>query len=180
MAKQYKPLDENGLLFLWQQILAKFVVKVEGKGLSTNDLTDELLQKINDAGSSSFNGDYNSLKNIPTINGIQITGNKTLDDLGITKAITDAVGKVVQISLKVVDYFLELPVIGTPGTFYLVPNGESGTNKYDEYIWDVDTQSYELLGQIQQQIDLTGYVKEEQITPLTNEEILEIINSATE
>ena len=179
MEKQYKPLDENGLLFLWQQILAQFVVKVEGKGLSTNDLTDELLQKINDAGSSSFDGDYNSLTNRPTINGIQLIGNKTLDDLGITKAITDAIGQVSQISMKVVDSFAELPVIGTPGTFYLIPNGEAGSNKYDEYIWDVDTQSYELLGQIQQQIDLTGYVKEEQINPLTNEEILQIINAAT-
>ena len=38
-------LDSNGVLYLWQQIKAKLgtkVDKVEGKGLSTNDLTDSL------------------------------------------------------------------------------------------------------------------------------------------
>lgn len=42
-----KFLDKNGLLYLWQKITAKFVEKEIGKGLSTNDLTNELLQKLN-------------------------------------------------------------------------------------------------------------------------------------
>lgn len=177
--KQYKPLDENGLLFLWQQILAQFVKKEEGKGLSTNDLTDELLQKIQNAGDSSFDGDYNSLTNHPQINGITLTGNKTLSDLGITKAINDAIGEVAQISFQIVNSFDELPETGRVGTFYLVPNSGLNSNNYDEYIWDSVNNRYELIGQIQQEIDLTGYVKESQITPLTNEEILAIINNAT-
>ena len=49
MEQQYDVIDSDGLLFLWQQILSRFVVKEEGKGLSTNDLTDELLQKIQNA-----------------------------------------------------------------------------------------------------------------------------------
>lgn len=179
MATQYKPLDENGLLFLWQQILAQFVKQEAGKGLSTNDLTDELLQKIQDAGSSSFDGNYNSLTNQPQINGISLTGNKTLDDLGITKAITDAIGNVTQISFQTVENFGSLPTTGTAGVFYLVPNSGTGNNNYDEYIWNTGTQSYELIGQIQQEIDLSGYVKHTDITPLTNEEILQIINNAT-
>lgn len=32
-------LDENGLLYLWQKIVGKFVAKETGKGLSTNDYT---------------------------------------------------------------------------------------------------------------------------------------------
>ena len=100
MATQYKPLDENGLLFLWQQILNQFVKQEAGKGLSTHDLTDELLEKINNSGSSSFDGSYNSLTNQPQINGITLTGNKTLEDLGITAAITEAIGSVTQISFQ--------------------------------------------------------------------------------
>lgn len=44
-----KYLDQNGLLYFWQQVKPKIDAKVdavEGKGLSTNDLTDELLAKL--------------------------------------------------------------------------------------------------------------------------------------
>ena len=113
----YQPLDANGLLFLWQQILAQFVKKEEGKGLSTNDLTDELLEKIQNAGTSSFDGNYNSLTSQPQINGITLTGNKTLEDLGITQAITEAIGKVSQISFETFENFSALPESGSPGVF---------------------------------------------------------------
>lgn len=179
MAIQFKPLDDNGLLFLWQQILAQFVKKEAGKGLSTNDLTDELLQKIQNAGDSSFDGNYNSLASQPQINGIVLTGNKSLEDLGITKAITDAIGEVTHISFEVVDFFEDLPEIGETGVFYLVPNKGTEGNNYDEYIWVAKTGKYEPIGSIQSEIDLSGYVKTTDIVPMTNDEILSIINSVT-
>lgn len=178
-AQQFRNIDENGLLFLWQQIFNNFVRKEAGKGLSTNDLTDELLAKINDAGSSSFNGDYNSLTNRPQINGIMLTGNKTLEELGITDAITAAIGNVTQISFEPIESFAALPATGTTGVFYLVPNSGSGNNNYDEYIWNTGASKYELIGTIQSEVDLSGYVKYTDIVPLSNEEILAIINSVT-
>lgn len=42
-----KYLDSNGLLYLWQKITAKFVAQEGGKGLSTNDFTNDLLAKLN-------------------------------------------------------------------------------------------------------------------------------------
>ena len=62
------------------------VDKVEGKGLSTNDLTDELKQKIIDAGSSSFSGAYSDLTGKPKINNVDLGANNTLVDLGIQAA----------------------------------------------------------------------------------------------
>ncbi len=180
MEQQYDVIDSDGLLFLWQQISSRFVGKEEGKGLSTNDLTDELLQKIQNAGDSSFNGNYNSLTNRPQINGIVLTGNKTLADLGITEAITNAIGNVNQISYEVKESFDDLPLTGKIGVFYLVPGEGSGNNNYDEYIWNVEGSKYELIGSIQKQIDLSEYVKHTDIKPITNEEILSIINSVTE
>lgn len=174
-----KPLDGNGVAFLWTQILLNFVKKEEGKGLSTNDLTDELLQKIQSAGTSNFDGDYNSLIGQPQVNGIALTGNKTLEDLGISKAITDAIGNVTQISFEVVESFADLPIIGEVGVFYLTPNNGGGNNNYDEWIWNTKTSMYELIGAIQNEIDLSGYVKYENIKPLTNDEILNIINTVT-
>lgn len=41
-----KFLDQNGLLYFWQKIVNKFVAKVDGKGLSTNDFTNELKAKL--------------------------------------------------------------------------------------------------------------------------------------
>ena len=41
-----KFLDQNGLLYLWQKIVNKFVAKETGKGLSTNDFTTELKSKL--------------------------------------------------------------------------------------------------------------------------------------
>lgn len=39
-------LDKDGLLYLWQKITNKFVLKVDGKNLSTNDFTDEFKTKL--------------------------------------------------------------------------------------------------------------------------------------
>ena len=84
MAKKF--LDENGLLYLWQKITAKFVGKETGKGLSTHDLTDTLYEKLNgiEAGANKYThpdthpadmitgladvattGSYKNLKDVP-------------------------------------------------------------------------------------------------------------------
>ena len=85
-----KYLDENGLLYVWSKIktlLGKKVDKVEGMGLSHNDLTDELKQKILNAGDSSFDGQYTTLTGKPQINSVELkSGNNTLADLGIQAA----------------------------------------------------------------------------------------------
>lgn len=89
----YKYFSYDNFLYFYQKLKIKFqaittqlnnkVDKVEGKGLSTNDLTDELVEKINNAGDSSFTGDYDDLTSRPSINSVTLTGNKTLVELGI-------------------------------------------------------------------------------------------------
>lgn len=85
-----KFVSNDNLLYIWQKIkalLGNKVDKVEGKGLSTNDLTDELKQRILDAGSSSFTGVYDDLTTKPKINGKELVGgNNTLETLGIQAA----------------------------------------------------------------------------------------------
>ena len=52
-----KYLDQNGLLYFWTKVKGFLDGKVDtvpGMGLSHNDLTDELVEKINNAGDSSF------------------------------------------------------------------------------------------------------------------------------
>lgn len=55
--------------------------------LSDNNLTDALVKKINEAGSSSFNGDYASLTSKPSIDGHEIAaGDQTAASLGLETA----------------------------------------------------------------------------------------------
>ena len=80
-------VTNNTFLYFWSKLkllLNNKVDKEAGKGLSTNDLTDALVTKINNA--SDFDGNYNSLTNKPSINSIEIAGAKSLADLGIQPA----------------------------------------------------------------------------------------------
>lgn len=79
-------LDKDGLEYLLQQLEENFVEQQEGMGLSHNDLTDELLEKIKNAGDSSFNGSYNNLTDIPTLDGNEIKGTLTAEGLGLAKS----------------------------------------------------------------------------------------------
>lgn len=80
----YNYLDQEGLEQLWAKIKGKFVEQVPGKGLSTNDLTDELVEKINNAGASDFTGSYDDLTSKPQIEGHELaSGNNTAASLGL-------------------------------------------------------------------------------------------------
>lgn len=91
MPAPYNYLDKTGLTNLWAKIKEKFVVKElktdsdsEYKVLSDNNLTDELKQKILDAGDSSFDGQYTSLVGKPQIEGHELaSGNNTAESLGL-------------------------------------------------------------------------------------------------
>lgn len=91
MPAPYNYLDKTGLTNLWAKIKEKFVVKElktdsnsEYKVLSDNNLTDELKQKILNAGDSSFDGQYTSLTGKPSIEGHELaSGNNTAASLGL-------------------------------------------------------------------------------------------------
>ena len=91
MPAPYNYLDKTGLTNLWTKIKEKFVVKElktdsesEYKVLSDNNLTDELKQKILDAGDSSFDGQYTSLVGKPQIESHELaSGNNTAASLGL-------------------------------------------------------------------------------------------------
>lgn len=81
MPTPYDYLNKTGLTKLWEKIGGKFVAKEhktgsdsEYKVLSDNNLTDELLEKINNAGDSSFSGDYDDLNYKPSIEGHDLIG----------------------------------------------------------------------------------------------------------
>jgi len=62
-----------------------------------------------------------------------------------------------------------LPNPGAKGIIYLVPNGGSGLNQYDEYIYDPELESYEKIGSTE--VDLTPYMTEDEAEDITTSEI---------
>lgn len=84
-------LSKTGLTKVWEKISGTFVRKErktgsdsEWKVLSDNNLTDELKQKILDAGTGSFTGVYNDLVSKPSIEGHELKGgNQTAESLGL-------------------------------------------------------------------------------------------------
>lgn len=58
-------LDGTGLSQVWAAALAAFVKQEAGKGLSTNDLTNELLKKLNDIAAGA---------QVNVIEGVQVNG----------------------------------------------------------------------------------------------------------
>ena len=53
MAEQKKYLDDTGLGQVWNAATGTFVAQEEGKGLSANDFTDEMVEKVNNAANAS-------------------------------------------------------------------------------------------------------------------------------
>ena len=77
MANANKPLDGNGLLYIWNKVMAKLTGKVdkeEGKGLSANDLTNALKANYDAAYTHSQAAHAPSDAEKNTIVGIQKNG----------------------------------------------------------------------------------------------------------
>ena len=71
----------------------------------------------------------------------------------------------------------KVPTIdGANGKIYLVPNDGSVPNQYNEYIWIASTSSFELIGTTE--IDLSNYLKNEDVSDLTPEQVSSIVTDA--
>lgn len=141
------------------------VDKVSGKGLSTNDFTTTLKNKLDgiSAGAEvNVQADWNEtntssdayIKNKPTIpEGAKLyssTGQNT-DGAMTQKAVTDALGAITSIKFEVVT---SLPATGAAGTIYLKAHSHGTGDSYDEYIYV--NNSWEKIGNTD--VDLSGYV----------------------
>lgn len=109
------------------------------------------------------------------INLIKTDLKNYLTDEQIQNAINTAIENISTIEFKKVE---SLPETGEPNYIYLVPNNSGfDNNSYDEYFWSTDDNTFEFMGTTQ--IDLTGYLKEDDFEAITDEEIEALWNSAT-
>lgn len=85
-------------------------------------------------------------------------------DAAIAKAVADAA----HITVQTVD---TLPATGTANVIYLVPNGGSGQNSKDEFMWIVG--KWEKIGSTD--VDLSGYWAKSDLTAMTAAELQAIL-----
>jgi len=157
-----KPLDQNGLIFLWSQLKTIFAKKTD---LPTVEKIAEWDAK------SNFSGNYTDLSNKPMIPTVPSNISTFTNDAGYTIAsevqtlINSSIGEGTGMSFEIV---AELPTTGTSGKIYLLNNSGTAPNVYTEYIWTANN-TYEIIGNTA--VDLSGYVLASDLVPITNAEI---------
>lgn len=145
--------DETTLLYLIQLIhteINKYVKAVDGKGLSEEDFTTALKNKLD---------------------GIDLSKYSTTEQMNT--AINQAVVGITGISFDGPYDSLEalkttVPV-GSEGVIYLVSNGGSEPDVNDEYYWNSNTSAYEFFGTTK--VDLSTCVKYDDLSQITQEEV---------
>lgn len=80
--------------------------------------------------------------------------------------VDNLIGAIKTISIEVVD---SLPSTGASNIIYLVSNGGTDPNAYDEYVWVASTSKFEKIGTTA--IDLSGYWSKSELVECTNEDI---------
>lgn len=179
-----------------RELIDEKVTKEEGKGLSENDFTSELKTRLEGieegANKTVVDTALNAESTNPAQNKVvtealgtkanlsspEFTGTPKVPTASedsndtqaantafVKSAIAAAVGDIVSFDQQVVT---ELPETGEKGVIYLIANGsDEEQNVHDEYIWTGT--GYEHIGSTK--VDLTGYVKEEDLGEVSTEEI---------
>lgn len=176
--KQY--FNKTDVIYIAELIkgeLVKYVKAVNGKELSDNNFTDELLTKLENIDVSAY----------APINSPDLLGTPTALDpesgersrIATVSYIIRAISDISGIEFKKVGSKAELPTVGEKGVIYLVPKDSATNDIYTEYYWVSATETtpgfYEILGDTS--IDLSGYVKEEDLVPIPQSEIIAAWNS---
>lgn len=191
-----KFLDKTGLAYFWERLKTYFVHQETGKGLSTNDLTNELKSSYDDAVTKA-NALTTAGAEANKINTIKVNGVASMPDSSkavditvptkvsaltndsgyqtksqVSSSIATALGKITGISFSIVD---ALPETGENGVIYLIKHTHSDAgDSYDEYAWISSINKYEKIGNTD--VDLSGYIKEDDLDPITTSEIDSMLN----
>lgn len=171
----------------------KEINRADGTGVTTFyrlDNSKATVEKTEISGSGSW-VDYESTLNKPSINGVTLIGDKSLDDLGIQPAgdyltevpeeyiteeeltaedyasktyVLEQINNIEHFHREMVD---ALPATGKTNVIYLVKKQGAGNDVYNEYIWT--GVKYELLGTTAP--DLTVFYTKDEANELLNKKV---------
>ena len=200
----YNYTDKTALLYVITRIkglLEGYVEEEVGKGLSTNDFTNELKNKLDgiavgatkvivdstlsSTGTNPVQGAtiYAELAKKANLDSPALTGTPTAptalagDDstrIATTEFVTAAISTALgEITGISFEKVDVLPEAGEIGVIYLVAKEGTSTDVFDEYYWYED--KFEYMGTTA--VDLSGYVKATDMVPITTAEIDAMFNS---
>ena len=149
-------------------------------GSTLTVIIGQLMKWYADLSAAAWSGSYTDLKDTPAIpsDNKSLTNGAGYQTAADVKTLVEsykyqtAADVEAAISAALSGEFVTvdtLPETGESGKIYLVPNGGSGQNVKDEYIWMASTKTYEMFGTTQ--LDLSGYLKIEDVMLATNEDI---------
>ncbi|MCL2433395.1 MAG: hypothetical protein FWD16_02620 [Clostridia bacterium] len=180
-----KRLDDNGLLYLLSKLLLMFVRSEPGKGLSANDLTNELKAMI----LGQFSGSWTDLTDRPTAVSHWTNDANYQTALQVSQEISTAlaasgfqtaaqVEALIEAALATLDTEVfvvvdTLPAVAAanPNKIYLAPNADDSAMEQ----WLIVNGAWKKLGSVD--ISLDGYFNEDNLVPITNAEIDSMIAS---
>ena len=144
------PQDWSWISFFVYTELLKYQKAVEGKGLSEQDFTTVLKNKLDAIDMSKYSTTEEVIEKI----------NAAIADKSNFKFEKPEDG--------------QLPEVGIENVIYLIPNGSdaSGGDIYNEYYWDSTNNRFESLGSTS--IDLSNYLQKTDIREMTSQEMLSI------
>ena len=192
-----KFLDKTALTYFWGRLKTYFVHQETGKGLSTNDLTNDLKSSYDDAVTKA-NALTTAGAEANTINTIKVNGttinpdtSKAVDIMVPTKVsaltndsgyqtgsqVSSSIATAIKINTIISFSIVEsLPQTGENGVIYLIADTHSDSNdSYDEYAWISSINKFEKIGNTD--VDLSGYIRDDEIAPITTSEIDTMIAS---
>lgn len=159
-------LDKDGLLYVKSKIKSQLDKKANTEDIPTNnnELTNGAgYQTASDVETAITNKGYQTSAQVESA----ITGKGYQTANQVNTAITNALKDITGIDFKIVT---TLPSTGVKGTIYLIASSTTQTqNIYDEYIYLTESKKFEKIGTTA--VDLSGYVKEENLVAITNAEI---------
>ena len=146
---------------LWAAIKTALAGKADLSALDSYTTPDAVATAITSA-----------LANYATNAGVQTAIATALANYMTESEVNDAIAAAVVEATGIRFQSAEsLPEAGEGNVIYLVPNGQSGNNVRDEYMW-LDGK-WELLGSTA--ADLTGYWSKQELQPMTAEELGSIL-----
>lgn len=166
--------------------LNKKVDKVSGKGLSTNDFTNDDKSKLDNIDSRAQVNTIEKIKvngtelaitgkavdiTVPTDNNQLANGKGYQNATEVQALIDSAIEGITGIDFKIVE---SLPEEGEKGVIYLMAHSHTTSDIYDEYIWLSASRTYEKIGSTD--IDLSGYWSKTELTSIQNTDIDTIVS----
>ena len=157
------------------QTASQVETAITGKGYQTATQVNSAIeakkyQTASDVDTAITAKGYQTASDVDTA----ITGKGYQTASQVDTAISNKLKDITGISFEIVT---ALPDTGKAGTIYLIAHSHGTNDAYDEYVYLDSKKAFEKLGNTD--IDLSGYLKTSDLSPITNAEIDEMVTSAT-